>query len=64
MLDADGNGNGIVDAADYTVWRDHLGLVLGSESARAASAVPERATIWMQLLTVALVATRRSLTGK
>jgi hypothetical protein len=24
-LDGDYNGNGIVDAADYTVWRDHLG---------------------------------------
>lgn len=24
-LEADGNGNGKVDAADYTVWRDHLG---------------------------------------
>ena len=25
MLPGDYNGNGIVDAADYTVWRDHLG---------------------------------------
>jgi probable HAF family extracellular repeat protein len=24
-LDGDYNGNGIVDAADYSVWRDHLG---------------------------------------
>ena len=24
-LAGDYNGNGIVDAADYTVWRDHLG---------------------------------------
>jgi hypothetical protein len=24
-LAADGNANGVVDAADYTVWRDHLG---------------------------------------
>jgi hypothetical protein len=24
-LAADGNGNNVIDAADYTVWRDHLG---------------------------------------
>ncbi|MEM8946518.1 MAG: hypothetical protein AAGD11_15200 [Planctomycetota bacterium] len=24
---ADGNGSGLVDAADYTIWRDHLGSV-------------------------------------
>jgi hypothetical protein len=40
---ADGNHNGIVDAADYTVWRDHVGASaladgLGSLS---AAAVPE-----------------------
>jgi hypothetical protein len=27
ILPGDYNGNGIVDAADYTVWRDHLGSV-------------------------------------
>ena len=25
MLDGDYSGNGVVDAADYTVWRDSLG---------------------------------------
>ena len=25
LLGADGNGNGIVDAADFTIWRDNLG---------------------------------------
>jgi len=29
LLAADGNGNSIVDAADYTVWRDHLGASVG-----------------------------------
>jgi sugar lactone lactonase YvrE len=41
---ADGNGDGIIDAADYTVWRDHLGnggIIMGG--------VPEPAscTLWV-----------------
>jgi hypothetical protein len=46
---ADGNHNGVVDAADYTIWRDHLGAHyfgagLGAASgggALASAAVPE-----------------------
>ena len=30
----DYNGNHIVDAADYTVWRDHLGLTGGATAAQ------------------------------
>ena len=29
-IDGDYNGNGVVDAADYTVWRDNLGLTGGA----------------------------------
>ena len=37
-LRADFNGNGVVDAADYTVWRDSLGKIL-SASAVVAPAI-------------------------
>lgn len=40
---ADGDGNGIVDAADYTIWRDALPGVL--DGAGAAAAVPEPSMI-------------------
>jgi len=33
----DGNGNGRVDAADYTVWQDYLGVVSAFESASSTS---------------------------
>jgi hypothetical protein len=40
---SDGNSNGIVDAADFTVWRDHLGDGFGSGAAaiEPTVAVPE-----------------------
>lgn len=41
---ADGNANGIIDAADYTVWRDHLGQNSGS-AAMSPSSVPEPTTL-------------------
>jgi hypothetical protein len=34
-LAADGSGNGIVDAAEYTVWRDHVAAGSGSTAAAA-----------------------------
>lgn len=37
-LSADGNGNGTVDAADYTVWRDHYSASLSTAS---TVAIPE-----------------------
>jgi hypothetical protein len=40
----DGNGDGVIDAADYTVWRDHLGMTTGS-GAGAIGTVPEPATL-------------------
>jgi sugar lactone lactonase YvrE len=44
---ADGNGDGIVDAADYTIWRDHFAPAAGGG---AASAVPEPATVALLVL--------------
>jgi hypothetical protein len=38
---ADGNGDGIVDAADYRVFRDQLGRSLPSYTSSTASVVPE-----------------------
>ena len=35
---ADGNGNGIIDAADYDVWKANFGHTPGSGSGSAASA--------------------------
>jgi hypothetical protein len=39
--DADGNENGIIDAADYTIWRDKFGAGSGS-----LTCVPEPST-WL-----------------
>jgi hypothetical protein len=36
-LPADGNRNGVVDIADYTLWRDNFGASFGSASAAATS---------------------------
>lgn len=47
---ADGNKNGMTDAADYTLWRDNLGATNGGLELAAASAVPEPAA-GMLLLT-------------
>jgi glucose dehydrogenase len=56
-LAADGNGNGEVDAADYTTWRDHLGQMVGADSQSAA--VPEPAPIVLMILAAASACTRR-----
>jgi hypothetical protein len=42
---ADGSGNGVVDAADYVIWRKNLGMSLGSGSGALTDAVPEVASI-------------------
>ena len=71
-LAGDYNQNGVVDAADYTVWRDtggtqtgydtwqaNFGRVLGS-GAHEASAVPEPATLALLLVVSLLLAVNRS----
>ncbi|HEY4232336.1 MAG TPA: PEP-CTERM sorting domain-containing protein, partial [Lacipirellulaceae bacterium] len=55
-LAADGNGDGIIDAGDYIVWRDHLGASVGSgagASSSAVSAVPEPSTLLLGLMAAA-----------
>jgi hypothetical protein len=48
-LDADGNRSGIVDAADYVLWRDHSGQATGAGS---STAIPEPSTFAMLLVVV------------
>jgi glucose/arabinose dehydrogenase len=62
----DGNKNGVVDAADYTVWRDNHGRSVhdpGIASAAVAelSAVPEPAAVFLgiQLIGLMLLGVRR-----
>ena len=43
LLVADGNGDGVVDAADYTIWRDNL------TAPAAAVSVPEPSAAWLGL---------------
>lgn len=61
---ADGNGNGVVDSGDYTIWRDNYIASDGSASASSAQ-VPEPGTLALALLAlgaagVAALRTRRS----
>lgn len=72
-LRADGNANGVIDAADYTVWRDSEELVLGGGSSFLSSgspttgnpslgpiAVPEPTSVMLLLVGgLATAATRR-----
>ena len=39
-VDGDYNGNGVVDAADYTVWRDSLGQTGPISTPMVTAAVP------------------------
>ncbi|MCA9241572.1 MAG: hypothetical protein KDA37_15285, partial [Planctomycetales bacterium] len=55
-LGADGNGDGVVNAADYTVWRDNLGSVAALSSAFSA---PEPATGLLVLCLLGLIASGR-----
>jgi hypothetical protein len=47
---ADGNGNGIIDQPDYTVWRSNFSGAPGG--AGMAGAVPEPATVWLFLMAI------------
>jgi hypothetical protein len=51
--DADGNDNGVVDAADYVIWGKNLGQPTGS-GAIANGGIPEPATTVLSILGVAL----------
>jgi hypothetical protein len=52
-LTADANGDGIVNAADYTVWRDNLGAVV---QANVQVAIPEPAALALAPIAVATIA--------
>ncbi|MEQ8847953.1 PQQ-dependent sugar dehydrogenase [Botrimarina sp.] len=53
---ADGNGDGVVNAADYTIWRDNLGATVADVAAQ--DAVPEATALSLAVLTVGGVAGR------
>jgi hypothetical protein len=52
---ADGSNNQVVDAADYTVWRDNLGNSISVDGGRV-SAVPEPAAASLLLVGMSLAA--------
>jgi hypothetical protein len=56
-LSADGSGNGIVDIADYVVWRRNLGTS-GTlpQTRRAVASVPEASTIHLAIFAASLLA--------
>ena len=58
-LAAGGNGDGIVDAADYTIWRDHLGQHVGSGSGLAAP-MPEPSAFLLFGIATILIGIRKS----
>lgn len=60
---ADGSVNGVLDAADYVVWRKALGAGHGSSSTHAAPE-PASATSLVAGLIVIVVATARSLASR
>jgi hypothetical protein len=41
----DANGDGVIDAADYTLWRDQLGIISPGAAARSGSVVPEPSSL-------------------
>ena len=57
-LMADGNADGVVDAADYTLWRDNLGARWDDAWALAA-AIPEPAAIGLLAIGIAAAPLRR-----
>jgi hypothetical protein len=60
---ADGNGDDSVDAADYTVWRNHLGTTANA-GISAVSDVPEPHTMLIAALALGSVSNRRRLPAK
>ena len=61
-LAADGNSNGMIDAGDYGVWKTNFGNHTGA-GAGANAAVPEPATLWMLLVGVLVMCSRRRTTA-
>lgn len=59
---ADGNGDGVVNLADYNVWRSHLGLA-GASSSTAAGSVPEPSGLALCLVAILLCLSFRTMLG-
>lgn len=53
---ADGSGNGVIDAADYVIWRDHLSAGAGTGS---LAAVPEPSGLALLVAASVLLGYRR-----
>lgn len=63
QAESDGNGNGIVDSADLTIWRNDFGTAAGLAGIAAANTVPEPGTWLLAVLLCSLCyvgASRRS----
>jgi hypothetical protein len=58
--DADGNGNNIVDAADYTIWRDHSSGAGAGAAAVASVPEPTSSLHLIGALTATIGGARRS----
>ncbi len=54
LLLADGNGDGRVDAADYTVWRDNYNAPPSAVAGGVGVAEPAAATLWTAFLLAVL----------
>lgn len=54
-LRADGNNDGVIDAADYTVWRDSPELALAAASASLSFAIPEPSSVAIVSLAALLI---------
>jgi hypothetical protein len=50
---ADGNGNGVIDAGDYTLWRKRMSS--GSGTTLGGGAVPEPTGIWLAISALGFV---------
>jgi hypothetical protein len=62
-IDGDANNDGVVNLADYTIWRDNLGATTAASLA-ANSSIPEPSTMSLVLvgfIGASLVARRRKL---
>jgi hypothetical protein len=56
---SDGNGNGVIDSADYTVWRDNFGMML-EEGAGSVGVVPEPNTACYAMAVLSSLALMRA----